>query len=242
MQVVIVAGTPASGKTSVMLYTLRHILAENIRVAVCKIDCLETTDDLAYRRLGIPVTVGLSDYICPDHFYVSNLEEVYAWGKEQMAEILVLETAGLCHRCAPGIKDCLSICVIDNLSGIDTPKKVGPILTTADVIVVTKGDIVSQAEREVFRRRIEMVNPAAEVLDVNGLTGQGTLRLKKYVLASPAVAGLSGKELRYPMPAAVCSYCNGETIIGSRYQMGNVKKIDFGRLDVDFEDNSHGRA
>lgn len=227
MRVVIVAGTPAAGKTSVMLHTLRQILKDGTRVAVCKIDCLETSDDRAYRRLGVPVTAGLSDYICPDHFYVSNLEEIYAWGKEQSAEILVLETAGLCHRCAPGIKGCLSICVVDNLSGIDTPKKVGPILTTADVIVVTKGDIVSQAEREVFRRRIEVVNPAAEVLEINGLTGQGTLRLKKYVLASPLVEGLAGKELRYPMPSAVCSYCNGETVIGSRYQMGNVKKIDF---------------
>jgi len=230
LKVVIVAGTPAAGKTSVMLHTLRYILADGIRVAVCKIDCLETSDNRAYLRLNIPVTVGLSDYICPDHFYVSNLEEIYSWGKDQMAEILVLETAGLCHRCAPGIKDCLSICIIDNLSGIDTPKKVGPILTTADVIVVTKGDIVSQAEREVFRRRIEMVNPVADVLEINGLTGQGALRLKKYVLGSPSVDGLSGKELRYPMPSAVCSYCNGETVIGSRYQMGNVKKIDFGRL------------
>jgi len=233
LRVAIVAGTPAAGKTSVMLHTLRHILKEGTRVAVCKIDCLETSDDKAYRRLGVPVAVGLSDYICPDHFYVSNLEEIYAWGKEQLSEILILETAGLCHRCAPGIGGCLSICVVDNLSGIDTPKKVGPILTTADVIVVTKGDIVSQAEREVFRRRIEMVNPVAEVVEINGLTGQGTLRLKKYVLASPRLEGLEGKELRYPMPSAVCSYCNGETVIGSRYQMGNVKKIDFGRFNND---------
>jgi len=228
LQVVIVAGTPAAGKTSVMLHTLRHILKDGTRAAVCKIDCLETSDDKAYRRLGVPVAVGLSDYICPDHFYVSNLEEIYAWGKKQQSEILILETAGLCHRCAPGIRDCLSICVVDNLSGIDTPKKIGPILTTADVIVVTKGDIVSQAEREVFRKKIEMVNPAAEVIEVNGLTGQGTLRLKKYVSTSPWVDGVTGKNLRYPMPAAVCSYCNGETVIGSRYQMGNVKKIDFG--------------
>lgn len=233
LRVVIVAGTPAAGKTSVMLHALRHVLTEGTRVAVCKIDCLETSDDRAYRRLGIPVTAGLSDYICPDHFYVSNLEEMYAWGEAQSAEILILETAGLCHRCAPGIKDCLSICVVDNLSGIDTPKKVGPILTTADVIVVTKGDIVSQAEREVFRRRIETVNPAAQIMEINGLTGQGALRLKKSILNSPSVEGVGGRQLRYPMPAAVCSYCNGETAIGSRYQMGNVKKIDFRRTADD---------
>lgn len=32
-----------------------------------------------------------------------------------------------CHRCAPAIVGCLSVVVIDNLSGIDTPKKIGPV-------------------------------------------------------------------------------------------------------------------
>ncbi len=29
-------------------------------------------------------------------------------------------------------------------------KKIGPMLKAADIVVITKGDIVSQAEREVF--------------------------------------------------------------------------------------------
>ena len=121
---------------------------------------------------------------------------------------MVVETAGLCHRCAPAVKGCLSIGVIDNLSGIDTPKKVGPMLTTADVIAITKGDIVSQAEREVFRNRIENVNPSAKIVEINGLTGQGSLKLKKEILSFPPIDTMSGKELRHGMPSAVCSYCN----------------------------------
>jgi Ni2+-binding GTPase involved in maturation of urease and hydrogenase len=233
MKFVTVTGTPAAGKTSVMIHTIRHLLQEGAEVAACKIDCLETSDDNRYRQLDIPVAVGLSDYICPDHFYVANLEEVYDWAKEHNAEILILETAGLCHRCAPAVEGCLSICIIDILSGIDTPQKVGPMLTTADVIVITKGDIVSHAEREVFREKIETVNPEAEILEVNGLTGQGCLRLKKEIKLCPAVDQIEGQELRYSMPAAVCSYCNGETMIGSNYQMGNVKKMDFGGVNND---------
>ncbi|HZK43899.1 MAG TPA: GTP-binding protein [Syntrophomonadaceae bacterium] len=231
MRFIIVAGTPSSGKTSVMVHTIGHLLENGVSVAACKIDCLETSDDERYRRLNIPVAVGLSDYICPDHFYVANLEEVEHWAKEQEVEVLVLETAGLCHRCAPAVFDCLSICVIDNLIGMETPKKVGPMLSTADIIVITKGDIVSQAEREVFRYKVELVNPQARILDINGLTGQGALKLKNEILNSKQLDTISGKELRYSMPAAVCSYCAGETIIGKSYQMGNVKKVDFGRLD-----------
>jgi len=214
-----------------MMHAIRHLLQEGIKVAACKIDCLETSDDEHYKSLGIPVAVGLSNYLCPDHYYAANLEEIHSWAQEQNAEVLILETAGLCHRCAPAVDGCLSICVIDNLSGIDTPHKVGPILTTADIVVITKGDIVSQAEREVFRQRVEMVNTYARVMAVNGLNGQGSLRLKKEILLSQYVLQVEGKELRYSMPAAICSYCTGETMIGSRYQMGNVKKVDFGKAD-----------
>ncbi len=228
MRFVIIAGTPSSGKTSVMIHTIRHLLASNLSVAACKIDCLHTSDDERYRRLGIPVAVGLSDYICPDHFYVANLEEVECWAREQRADIVVLETAGLCHRCAPAVHGCLSVCVIDCLIGIDTPKKIGPMLSTADSVVITKCDIVSQAEREVFHNMVETVNPQAKIMDINGLTGQGAITLKNEIVRYNSLEGISGKELKYPMPAAICSYCSGETVIGKTYQMGNVKKVDFG--------------
>jgi Ni2+-binding GTPase involved in maturation of urease and hydrogenase len=230
LRCITVTGTPSAGKTSIILHTIKQLLQEEIRVAACKIDTLETSDDERYRQAGIPVVAGLSQNICPDHFYVTNLVEIFDWAKEQEADILVIETAGLCHRCAPAVNGCLSVCVIDNLCGIDTPKKVGPMLATADVTAITKGDIVSQAEREVFRRKIEMVNPVATIIEVNGLTGQGSLWLKKEILSSPHIDKVDNRELRYPMPSAVCSYCNGETMIGASYQMGNVKKIDFGRV------------
>ena len=38
-------------------------------------------------------------------------------------------------------------------------------LSTADIIVITKGDIVSHAEREVFRHKVEMINPVARILE-----------------------------------------------------------------------------
>lgn len=230
MRVIIVSGPPSSGKTAVMVHSARHLLQEGLQLSACKIDCLYASDDERYRSLGIPVAVGLSDFLCPDHFFAVNLEEIHEWALKQNTEVLILETAGLCHRCAPAVQDCLSIFVIDHLSGIDTPLKVGPMLSTADIVAVTKGDIVSQAEREVFRQRVETLNPKAVVLAVNGLTGHGTLALKKAILDTAPIDRIEGKELRSSMPAAICSYCTGETMIGSSYQMGNVKKVDFGKV------------
>ncbi len=224
MKVVIITGTSASGKTALMYHVIRELKKDGIETAVCKIDCLKTMDDKKYAELGVPVAVGLSDYICPDHYYVSNLEEIFNWAEGFAAEILVIETAGLCNRCAPAVRGCLNICVLDNLSGVDMPDKLGPMLTTADIAVITKGDIVSQAEREVFRYRLSKVNPDAEILNVNGLTGQGSTKLKNLVLAWKDIEGVEGRKLKASMPAAVCSYCTGEQLIGSKYQMGNVRK------------------
>ena len=130
------------------------------------------------------------------------------------------------------------MCVIDNLSGINTPKKIGPMLKTADIVVITKGDIVSQAEREVFASRVQAVNPKAIILNVNGLTGQGCFELSTLLTEDVEdITSLKGKQLRFSMPAALCSYCLGETRIGESYQMGNVRKIDLNKGD-----NSESKA
>ena len=226
MKFITVAGPPSSGKTSVLIHTIKQLLNDGVMVVVGKIDCLETSDGDRYRSIGVPVVIGLADDLCPDHYYVSNLEEIVIWAKKEQADIAIVETAGLCHRCAPAIEGCLSIAVVDHLSGIDTPRKIGPMLSTADLIILTKGDIVSQAEREVFRQKVRMVNPTAEIQEVNGLTGKGSVRIKSIILNANAVDTLVGKDLRSTMPAGVCSYCSGETKIGESYQLGNVVKIE----------------
>ncbi|WP_028975035.1 GTP-binding protein [Spirochaeta cellobiosiphila] len=226
MNLVTFSGPPSSGKTSVILKTLETLQKQGIKPGVVKFDCLYTDDDLLYQKAGIPVRKGLSGSLCPDHYFISNIEDVVNWGLEGQYDLLVSESAGLCNRCSPYIKDIKAICVIDNLSGINTPKKIGPMLKTADIVVITKGDIVSQAEREVFAARVQVVNPKAIILNVNGLTGQGCYELGTLLYSQKeSLTSLKGYKLRFSMPSALCSYCLGETRIGESYQMGNVRKI-----------------
>ena len=229
MNLTIFSGPPSSGKTSVILKTIAALQNRGIKVGVVKFDCLYTDDDVAYEKAGVPVKKGLSGALCPDHFFASNIEEIVRWGNRIGLDLLISESAGLCNRCSPYLKDIKGICVIDNLSGINTPKKIGPLLKSADVVVITKGDIVSQAEREVFASRVSSVNPRAVVMHVNGLTGQGAYELGTLVYdESKRVDSVQGVQLRFPMPAALCSYCLGETRIGENYQLWNVKKMDLG--------------
>ena len=229
MNLVTFSGPPSSGKTAVILKTIEAIQQQGRKVGVVKFDCLYTDDDELYRKAGVPVKKGLSGSLCPDHYFVSNIEEVVQWGRERDLDLLITESAGLCNRCSPYIKDIKAICVIDNLSGINTPKKIGPMLKTADIVVITKGDIVSQAEREVFASRVSTVNPDAMVMNVNGLTGQGAFEFSTLLYdEDDHIDTVTGKKLRFSMPSAMCSYCLGETRIGEEHQLGNVRKIELG--------------
>lgn len=227
MRLVTVAGPPSSGKTAVTIKALGPLRQAGVRVGVVKFDSLSTQDQSLYEKQGIPVVTGLSGNLCPDHFFVSNASDCLDWGVRSGFDLLVIESAGLCNRCAPHIQGVLAVCVIDNLSGVDTPKKIGPMLKMADLVVITKGDIVSQAEREVFAYRVRQVNGQATILQVNGLTGQGGLELGRLLLGAPETVELEGRLLRFSMPAALCSYCLGQRRIGSDYQMGNVRKMHF---------------
>ena len=226
MRFLTVSGPPSSGKTSVILRVIEALQERQRKIGVVKFDCLLTEDDERYAKKGVLVRKGLSGALCPDHYFVSNIEACVKWGHENSCEYLISESAGLCNRCSPHIKEITAVCVIDNLSGINTPRKIGPMLKSADIVVITKGDIVSQAEREVFAARVKQVNPGAIIMHVNGITGQGAFELTSLFEDASDIETLKGKSLRFSMPSALCSYCLGETRIGEEYQTGNIRKMD----------------
>ena len=226
MKAIIVAGPPSSGKTAVVVHMARHLLAAGEKVAAVKFDTQSSADPELYReRLGIPALGGMSGYLCPDHYFISNMEEALDWGKDRQADCLFIETAGLCLRCAPHIEGVPAVTVVDCLGGVQTPAKMGPMLALADIVLLTKGDLVSQAEREVLAFRVRSVNPDAALYPVNGLVGTGTLAALRAIRALDDVASFDGRKLRHDMPAAICSYCTGERRVGRRYQAGSVEKL-----------------
>ncbi|MFM2292510.1 MAG: hypothetical protein RIS29_2323 [Bacteroidota bacterium] len=227
LKLITISGPPSTGKTAVLLKLISTLKEQGKLSGVIKFDCLYANEAEKFAKLDIPVKIGLSGNLCPDHFFVSNIEDGLNWGHEKGFDYLFTESAGLCNRCSPHVKNVLAVCVIDNLMGMETPKKIGPMLRTADIVVITKGDIVSQAEREVFAFRVRQANAKAKILFVNGINGQGVFELSKLMTLASETVTLQQEKLRFSMPAALCSYCLGETKIGAEYQVGNLKKIDF---------------
>lgn len=224
MKLVVVAGTPGSGKTSVLMHVVRDLKKGGVKPALVKVDCMWTEDDLRFKRLEVPVGVGLSKDMCPDHYAIYNVDEMMAWASGQGAEVLLSETAGLCLRCAPYPDQCLAICVIDVTTGPNTPLKVGPLLTTADVAVITKGDLVSQAEREVFRERILEANPRCRIVEANGLSGKGSAEVADLIKSWPETTG--EMVLRHNPPLAICTLCTGELRVSKEYHRGVLRHMD----------------
>ncbi len=224
MKMVVVAGTPGSGKTSVLIHAVKDLKRSGQRPALVKIDCMWTEDDKRFERLGVPVAVGLSRDMCPDHYAIYNVDDMLQWAKAQRADILLSETAGLCLRCAPYPDKCLAICVIDVTTGPNSPLKVGPLLTTADVAVMTKGDLVSQAEREVFRERILEANPKCRIIEANGLSGKGSAELADLIRTWPDISG--EMVLRHNPPLAICTLCTGELRVSKERHRGVLRHLD----------------
>lgn len=212
MKLIIFAGTPGSGKTSIIKHTIEELKNDDFNLFFAKFDCLKTEDDeFIAERYGIPTVKKLAGELCPDHYTALEIPKILK--NNQDKDIIILETAGLCLRCSPYVKEGLGINVLDVTSG--APSRYGPILTDADVVAVSKGDLISQAEREIFRANILKVNEDATLVEVNGLTGEGAIDIVEAIKSSPDVKA-SKLTLKHSMPSALCGYCYGNKIVNEK--------------------------
>ena len=211
MKFVIFAGTPGSGKTSIIKYIIQE-LKNDFKLFFVKFDCLQTLDDERItKEYKISTVKKLAGELCPDHYTALEIPKIIK--ENQDKDIIILETAGLCLRCSPYIKEGLGINILDVISG--NPDRYGPILTQADIVAVSKGDLISQAEREIFRANVSLVNRRAKLIEVNGLTGEGVIEIVEAIKSSPEIK----KEkltLKHSMPSAICGYCYGNKIIDEK--------------------------
>ncbi len=226
-KIIMVSGGSAVGKTSLLKGVLPYIRDLGYTSCICKMDCLQSNDHEVFNKIGIPCVTGLSNDICPDHFLVSNLPELWNWAQDLYADYLFIESAGLCHRCSPATELTTAIFVLDSTASCQSPAQMGPMLTEADGIVITKTDMVSQAEREIVSYQVSKLNDRAKIFFVDGMEGYGTELVGEWIHSLPAVVSYENDRLRHSMPSGVCSYCVGEQRVGSDFQLGVIGKIDF---------------
>jgi len=225
MKLVICAGPATTGKTSVLRHMIRKLSAAGESVSFLKIDVQYAEEDEIFaQEFGIPTRKVYSGELCHDHCNVMVLGDALQWAKHNGSQVLMVETAGLCLRCSPYVDGGLGMIVLEATSGANLPLKVGPMLSLADIAVVTKIDRVSQAEREVFRSRVQDVAPAVRIREVNALYGIGIDPLVDAVRRSPDAG--DGMLLRGNPPVGTCTICVGKKEVGWQAHFGVVRALE----------------
>lgn len=200
---------------------------QKLPIAYLKIDVVTATEDeeLA-EEFGIPTRKIYSGDLCPDHAGIMVMEEAITWAEGVHAAILIVESAGLCLRCTPYTTQSLGVVVLSAVSGIHSPVKMAPMIALADVAVVTRIDLVTQAEKEVFRERIRGVNNRIDIVETNALQGTGLRYLVRAIEDTPDIVDPSAITLRGIPPLGVCTVCIGKTSIGWKNHFGVIRKLD----------------
>jgi Ni2+-binding GTPase involved in maturation of urease and hydrogenase len=225
MKLIVFAGPPTCGKTTVIRQVIKRMIQSNLNPSYIKIDVLYADEDEVIKKeFGIPTRKIYSGELCPDHCNVVVLDQAVEWAESTGSDYLFVETAGLCLRCSPYVEKSLGIVVLEATSGMNLPRKIGPMLTLADISVITKIDLVSQAEREVFRYRVINAAKNITVVESNALYGIGIDPIVKKIIKTP--------DIEFPMylrgnpPVGTCTICAGKKEIGAKNHFGVLRTLE----------------
>jgi Ni2+-binding GTPase involved in maturation of urease and hydrogenase len=226
MKLLIVAGPPSAGKTAVIRQIIREF-RNTRRPAFFKIDVVRAfEDEELISEFGIPARKVYSGDLCPDHMGIMVLQDAIRWAAGLGAGILIIESAGLCLRCTPYTTQSFGIAVLSAVSGSNTPLKMAPMIALADGAVVTKTDLISQAEKEVFRECIRMVSPNIDIIETNAIQGTGMRFLMQAIAKAPEISNADTITLRGTPPMGVCTICVGKKEIGWQHHFGVIRPLD----------------
>ena len=226
MKLLIIAGPPSAGKTAVTRQIIRHF-KKTKNIAFLKIDVVRAFEDEELREeFGIPAKKIYSGDLCPDHTGIMVLQDALSWAESEGADLFIIESAGLCLRCSPYVTQSLGIVVLSAVSGMNSPLKMGPMIALADVAVITKTDLVSQSEKEVFREKTKEVAPSIDIVETNAIQGTGLRYLMRSIEGLPEISDRGSITLRGVPPLGVCTICVGKRETGWQNHFGVIRKLD----------------
>lgn len=211
-KLVVVAGLASSGKSAVIKWLAARLAGAEQSPAYVRVYCHEGVSESP----PVPSELARSAVtarVCPDHFLAAEAGKLVEWAGAE-ADLLLVETAGLCARCSPFPDAAVGVFVADLSMGRSAIQKVGPMLATADVCVLTHIDRVSAAEAAMAAQAASRVNPRCMVIPLNGLTGEGAVELSAELVQRLAAVQPSEQTryatLRASPPQFYCSYCMGQ--------------------------------
>lgn len=164
---------PGAGKTSLVLRTIAALRPE-LRLGVVEGDVASQVDAERVAEAGVPVVQINTGGGC--HLDANMLRAALEEIPLEKLDLLLVENVGnLICPAAFRLGEHLQVAVASLPEGDDKPLKYPALFAQADAIVVNKIDLAPYLDfdREVFRRRVEGLNPNAAFFEVSCRTGEG---------------------------------------------------------------------
>jgi hydrogenase nickel incorporation protein HypB len=172
--VVSLVSSPGAGKTAFLEATLTRLHAAGERVAALVGDLATDNDARRLARSGAPVRQIVTGTVC--HLEAAMVESALGdWDLAALDYLFVENVGNLVCPASYDLGEDLRLVLFSVTEGEDKPLKYPSIFNTADVAVISKGDLAAAVEFDATaaRRSIESVRPGMAVLDVSAKTGAG---------------------------------------------------------------------
>ena len=230
MKLLLIGGPPSTGKTTVIQRIIES-RKDRYRIAYLKMDVVSAyEEEFIRKKFGIPAKTVYAGDLCPDHAEVMILSDAFKWAEEQNSDLLIIESAGLCLRCSPYLTQGVGVVVLSMLSGLHSVDKMRQLITFADIAVLTMNDLVCQAEREVYIKKIKNTFADLKVIETNALQGIAIEYLCNIIDNSKDI-DVETIELKGNPPLGTCTICIGSKKIGWKNHYGVVRQLDSNASD-----------
>jgi hydrogenase nickel incorporation protein HypB len=178
-----VVSSPGSGKTTFIRETASG-LRDKLRVGVIVGDLATDNDAALFRAAGIPVVQITTCTVC--HLDAEMVSRAAAQLDLDQLDILVIENVGnLVCPADYDLGEALRVVLLSTTEGEDKPLKYPPLFHSANVAVITKGDL---AEATAFNREQALANLGrvshhAQIFELSARSGQGMKEWLDYLTA-----------------------------------------------------------
>lgn len=230
MKLLLAGGPPSTGKTTVIQRIIEK-RKEKYKIAYLKMDVVTAHEEaLMKEKYGIDARTVYAGDLCPDHAEVMIITDAIKWAESIQADLLIVESAGLCLRCSPYLNQGLGVVVLSMLSGLHSVDKMKQLICFADVALLTMNDLVCQAEREVYIKKIKSSFDKLTVIETNALQGIAIEYLCNLIDESKPIE-IESLELKGNPPLGTCSICMGSKKVGWKNHYGVVRQLDSNASD-----------
>ena len=173
--VVSLVSSPGSGKTA-FLEKMLTLLRPRYREAALVGDLATENDAARLARSQAPVKQIITGTLCHlEAAMVQKAVDEEQWDLSELDFLFIENVGNLVCPSSYDLGEDLRVVLLSVTEGEDKPLKYPTIFNSADVAIITKGDLAEAVEfdSEATRRNIQAVRPGMRIFQLSAKTGEG---------------------------------------------------------------------